>query len=565
MLASREPITDGGSPVELAPVSRWARAAVLILIVAGCALRISGIDGYAFSPDDALHVAEARLDFPGELLSTLAHEDTHPPGHYLLLRVLLMLGATGGALRIGSLLPSLLLIPLAYGLGRRTAGHASGLFAAFIVTFSAPLIAQAQVIRPYALELSLLAGALWILFDDRPDQNRRRLALYGVLMALAVFTHYSAVIALAAMGGVRLVTLLRARKQRAAVEWAALHFLLAILTLSLIGLFASVLLESGFRRDAVGDWLDVGFPQSRYVAAWLGGTLAQMIYFIDPPRIVPGALLCVLMIAGAVALAERRRVELCTMLGAASVLNLVLAAFSLYPFSGTRHALYLLPFVAPIAGAGFQWAWDEARPKLPNPRFAAAIAFGVATLSMSVYAGRTGAGPGIGIAETPLLAHHYRKTLAYIEANTKPGEILLGDKQLAYYAWYEGSMRDAEHLSDVVGRTKLGSRDFYYYDSAFVISDTVDLARFVDSLENVIGDARSNRLRFASLGWRSGLLFRVASPGLGNHEPHPGDDALRSALARAGTSAFNSGTGAGGGVVFSVDWKTLDIARKAAR
>ena len=98
-----------------------------------------------------------------------------------------------------------------------------------------------------------------------------------------------------------------------------------------------------------------------------------------------------------------------------------------------------------------------------------------------------------------------------------------------------------------------------------MISDTVDLARFVDSLENVIGDARSNRLRFASLGWRSGLLFRVASPDLGNHDPHPGDDALRSALARAGTSAFNSGTGAGGGVVFSVDWKTLDTARKAAR
>lgn len=541
-----------------------ARAGVLLWVAIGCALRVWGLDAYAFSPDDALHVAEARLEFPAELLAALSREDTHPPLHYLLLRALLSLGVQGEALRIASLIPSLLLIPLLYGLGRKTGGHASGLFAAFLATFSSSLILQAQVIRPYALELVLLAGALWLVFDDRRGGERRRLAGYGVLMSLAILTHYSAVISVAAVGCVRLFQQLRGRSQRAAFDWAVLHGLLAILTTVLVWLLASSLLDSGFRRDAVGDWLAVGFPESRYIASWLGGTLAQFIYFADPPRLVPGALLGVLFVIGCLALRQRRDFELVQMFLVASGINLVLAALALYPFAGTRHALYMVPFVAPIAGTGFQWLWDKTSIRISAVEVLGVGIFAFSTLFTSVYVARLEVGRGVGSAELPLLREHYTQTLEWIEAGTKPGEILVGDKQLAYYAWYEGSMRESERLSEVVGRTRLGSRDFYYYDPAFVISTADDLARFVDGLEHVLGDSRPQSLCFASLGWRSGLLFRLATPGLADLHPQPGDQAIRSALVRAGTQAFNSGEYAGGGVVFSAPWQTLRRATRTA-
>jgi len=530
---------------------------VLLLVVAGAVLRLSGLDSYALSPDDALHIAEARLEIPGEFLVTLAREDTHPPLHYLLLRALLCLGVDDAALRLASSIPSLLLIPLLYALGRRTAGRVAGLFAAFLVTFSFPLILQAQVIRAYALELLLLAGALWFVFDDRRDSRRRQLAGYGALMSLAILTHYSAVIAVAAIGCVRLFQELRAHNRSAAFDWAVVHAVLGILAGLLVWLFASFLLDSGFRRDAVGDWLAIGFPEGRYFASWLGGILAQLIYFIDPPRVVPGAVLGVLLATGCFALRQSRGFELVQMFFLASAINLLLAAFALYPFSGTRHSLYLVPFVALIAGAGFQWLWHKAAGQRSVMGLIGVGIFVLSTVLTFAYVTRLESGAGLGTAELPLLRVHYEQTLEHIEASAKPGEILVGDKQLAYYAWYEGSMHETERLSELVGRTRLRGRDFYYYAPAFAISTAAELARFVDALEQVVGEPRPSSLRFASLGWRSGVLFRLGTPGMADPNSHPADRAIRNALVRARTPAFNSGERAGGGVAFSASWETL--------
>ncbi len=546
-----------GSPGNPARSEHLAWAGVLLLVVAGAILRASGLDSYALSPDDALHIAEARLKIPGEFLLTLAREDTHPPLHYLLLRVLLCLGVEGEALRIASSIPSLLLIPLLYGLGRRTAGRAAGLFAAFLVTFSFPLVLQAQVIRGYALELMLLAAALWLVFDDRAGGARRRLAGYAALMSLAILTHYSAIIALGAVGCVRVFRELRARNSRVAFDLAVVHALLAIVAGLLVWLFASVLLDSGFRRDAVGEWLAVGFPEGRYLASWLGGSLAQLIYFADPPRLLPGVALGVLLGMGCFALRNRRGFELVQMYFVASGINLLLAAFALYPFAGTRHALYLVPFAAPIAGAGFQWLWDQATRRRSALQGIGVGLFALSTVVMFVYVTRLAVGTSLGGAELPLLRVHHTKMLEHLEASAEPGEILVGDKQLAYYAWYEGSLRTTERLSPVVGRTRLRGRDFYYYAPAFAISSAAELARFVEGLEQVVGEPRPKSLRFASLGWRSGLLFRLATPGMIDLNPHPADRAIRNALVRARTSAFNVGEGAGGGVAFSASWETL--------
>ena len=87
-------------------------AGLFALAIIGCALRVWELDSYALSPDDALHVAEARLSDPSEFLSALAREDTHPPLHYLLLHALVRLGAGDLGVFVGGLLVSSALVLL---------------------------------------------------------------------------------------------------------------------------------------------------------------------------------------------------------------------------------------------------------------------------------------------------------------------------------------------------------------------------------------------------------------------------------------------------------------------
>jgi len=551
--AVREP---GGELADRLPL-----VGVLTLMVSGCALRIWGLDAWAFSPDDALHIAEARLDSVSELFTALAREDTHPPLHYLLLQLLARLGADEMAMRASSVLTSLLLIPLAFELGRRVSGTAAGLFAAFLATFSTPLLLQAQVMRPYALELVLLTGALCLVFDDgeeRDEQSLANLIGYGVLMALAILSQYSAVIAIAAVGSVRFLHRLRAGHRAEAIRWMGVHVALAGLALVLLWLLAALLLDSDFERSAVLGWLAHGFPQGGYVTFWLDRSMAQLVYLVDPPRITAAVLLGALVLAGCVALRRRPGFELAQMLLVASLLNLGLAIAGIYPFTGSRHALYLVPFVAVLGGAGLQWLWEMLRARTGATTAIGVGLFALSTLATHAYLHQVDVRLGmVGVMEVPLLREHYEHTLEVIEATAQPDEILVGDKQLAYYSWFEGSIHDGERLSKAVGRTRLGGQTLYYYDPARTIETSEDLAHFLDELEALVAEPRPTNLRFASLGWRSGLLFRLATPELASVGARPGDRALQEALARTGARTFNAGQGLGGGVVFVTTWDTL--------
>ena len=133
----------------------------------------------------------------------------------------------------------------------------------------------------------------------------------------------------------------------------------------------------------------------------------------------------------------------------------------------------------------------------------------------------------------------------------------MGDKQLAYYAWYEGMMGEEERLSPLVSRTRLGKLDLYYYDPSRSLHTPQQLVRFLDDLEAVVGEPKPARLRFASLGWRGGLLYRLASKRIPLSSLSPREREIRSAMARDDFIVWSAGQRAGGGVVFSTTWDAL--------
>ncbi len=202
---------------------------LLAFLLLGTWLRVHNLDAFSFWTDEGL--TPARSGYP--LAQILRNEiviqgvvttDTHPPLYYLIIAVTRRLfGLSDFAFRYPSVLFGVLLIPLMYQFGRallpspnpsrrkgdRTLGRGAaitfGLLVALLVTVNPLQVYYSQEARMYTL-LALLAAAMsYVLWralgeDGRSDRGRmaRRLLLYAVLAALAVYTHYTAVFLVAA-------------------------------------------------------------------------------------------------------------------------------------------------------------------------------------------------------------------------------------------------------------------------------------------------------------------------------------------------------------------------------
>ena len=182
---------------------------LLTVLFIGFALRVALLGNQELRGDEAFSYLFAQQPF-GEIIPALISEgDPHSPFHYLLLHGWMGLGGDSEfALRYISLLPSLLLVPLLYQLGRLLHSRKLGIFAAFWLAISASQIWLAQDVRNQYM-LTLLWG-LWATFIlvgplQRPNFSRRRRLLcwiaYIILAALTVYSHYFGLFILLAHGG----------------------------------------------------------------------------------------------------------------------------------------------------------------------------------------------------------------------------------------------------------------------------------------------------------------------------------------------------------------------------
>lgn len=146
------------------PPLRLAFLAMLAVTLAAFAARVWSLGDASLWFDEGLSVAFAGRPLPA-MLQTLVRDDLHPPLYYLLLHAWMLLGGTGEfAVRWVSLVPGVLLVPLAYTTlaevyaGRERFGIAAlaaGAPAALLVGLSPFLIYTSQEARMYSL------AAMW--------------------------------------------------------------------------------------------------------------------------------------------------------------------------------------------------------------------------------------------------------------------------------------------------------------------------------------------------------------------------------------------------------------------
>ena len=262
------------------------------LVVLAAAIRIVVLDNQSLWADEALTAYEMHLPF-GAMLHTVATVEVTPPLYFVLLwGWVKVFGAGPVGLRALSALASVALVPIAYGATRELVSRRAGLVAAALMTVNPFAIWYGQEARSYML-LAALTGAAFLAFARAERApSARNLAVWSLLSALAVMTHFFAGFAIAPQA---VLLLWRHRSRRvvlaagivAVAQVAMLPFAVAdtssshgagwIAAIPLTHRISIAVIEWGgsnlYRRTTLAEGLAIGFVVAVLVVGllWLGG------------------------------------------------------------------------------------------------------------------------------------------------------------------------------------------------------------------------------------------------------------------------------------------------------
>ena len=219
------------------------RLVLVAALLAGAAARLVLAFLRPLWADEIFTLTLARQSLP-DLLAAL-RLDSGPPLHYLAAKLLLLPFAAPGpvdvAVRLLSVVASLLHVPLLLRIGRRCGAPRAGVVAAALFLVFPLAAASGAEGRGYALAslLALAAFERLLALEEAPRVTTAVLA--GLLGGAAVLTHY---LALLPVAGMLLAALVRGRSRRLAF------------------------LASGLAAALAASWLPVALGQPRASMAW---------------------------------------------------------------------------------------------------------------------------------------------------------------------------------------------------------------------------------------------------------------------------------------------------------
>ncbi len=162
------------------------------LVVLAAALRFPalGVQSYWFDETVTANLLDKSL---GDMLRAIPDSESTPPLYYVLTWFWAkVFGTSEAAVRSFSALAGTLTVPVAFAAGRRLIHERAGLAAAALAAVSPFLVWYSQEARAYALLTLLTAAALLFFLRAREEPNAKHLAVWALLSALALATHYFA-------------------------------------------------------------------------------------------------------------------------------------------------------------------------------------------------------------------------------------------------------------------------------------------------------------------------------------------------------------------------------------
>ena len=166
--------------------------AVAGLTAAAAALLFSDLGHKSAFVDEAYHVGWATM--PALELVRATVDEFHPPLYLLLLHAWMTVAGTSDTVaRIPSALFGVLLVPLAYGIGREVGGGRHGMWAATFIALNPPIFFYSRVAMWYSFATFLGALSTWAFLRlRRPDATWWTWTAHAIASVLLCYTHYLA-------------------------------------------------------------------------------------------------------------------------------------------------------------------------------------------------------------------------------------------------------------------------------------------------------------------------------------------------------------------------------------
>ena len=185
---------------------------VSCFIIIGTFLRLYHLDFNSFWLDEAAtHVfAQQSTGDYWQLLSSLG--EVHPPLFYLVEKIILPFGTSEFLYRLFPALFGIATIPLFYMIGKKLFGWPVGIIMAALITFSPFHIQYSQDARMYTMLLFITALALIFYSEALESNNKNYWISFGLVSALAIWTHFMAFIFIGALILYSLFYLIKGKK-----------------------------------------------------------------------------------------------------------------------------------------------------------------------------------------------------------------------------------------------------------------------------------------------------------------------------------------------------------------
>jgi len=406
----------------------WMYAALAF----GFVIRVWQASRTYLNPDEVLHFLAANRPTWADMMRNQA-SISHPPLLIFLLRFWRHVGTSEPVLRMPSILAGMMFCWFAYKWFRMLLPEAAAWMAFLFVVFLPSSIDLSIEIRQYALLLAFAMGSAYSLERAFREHSAKLVAISGVFLLLAICSHYSAFLFAAAIGVYGIARMIQ--------EWPERSFLGAWVGVQV----AAVALCAFFYVFHISRMGKLYSATADATHAWMGNEYLGNSYFDPAKTNAPlfifartggvfqyamgqsgvGDVAFAIFLLGLIVIFRKPRFGqispwlLGTMLLTPFVVNCATALVRRYPYGGTRHSAFLLPFALAGVAAGASYL---CRFRVPA---SVAVAL-VLAIACDLLPARGHASPQLQNRET------MREAMSFLRERIPSDQMILADLQSGF-------------------------------------------------------------------------------------------------------------------------------------
>lgn len=334
-----------------------ATAGMYGFLVLGFAIRMWHASRTYLNPDEVLHFLAANRPTWADMMRNQA-SISHPPLLIFILRFWRHLGTSELVLRMPSILAGMVFCWFAYKWFRMLLPEAATWLAFIFVVLLPSSIDLSTEIRQYALLLAFAMAAAYYIEGAFRERSAKLMAISGVFLLLAICSHYSSFLFAAAMGVYGIARMINERPRKSFLAtWVtvqiaaiALCAFFYIFHISRMGKLYSA------TADATHAWMGNEYlgnsyfdPAKTNAALFIFARTGGVFQYVMGQAAVGDVALVVFLLGLVVIFRKPQSAKLPpwllgTLLLVPFAVNCATALARRYPYGGTRHSAFLLPF-----------------------------------------------------------------------------------------------------------------------------------------------------------------------------------------------------------------------------